>query len=102
MNSLTDESAKKPCAILVKMKNPLQTGAAILAILSERDIRVNTMHLHIVNADEGILIIHCMMENDRSRSMRHFLEKLKDVTELDLLQSRSSNLIKNTDTGSRI
>jgi hypothetical protein len=102
MNNLTDEFIKKPCAILVKMRNPLQTSAAILGILSERNIKVNTMHLHIENPEEGILIIHCMMENDRSRSMRHFLQKLKGVTELDLLQSRSSNLIKNTDTGSRI
>jgi hypothetical protein len=97
INNLNDEMLKRPFAFLIKIKNPLVTSSSILGILSERNVKVNTMHLHISGPEEGILIIHCLMEMDRGRAMRGFLEKIKGVTELELLQSRNSNLIKDTD-----
>jgi len=87
---------KKPCAFIIRMEQPLLTCARILGVLSERSIQVSTMNLHIISPDDGLLIIHCLMENDRMRSMKHFLEKYKGVAELELLSGRNSYLFKET------
>jgi hypothetical protein len=92
-----EDLLKRPCAFLMKIVNPLETSALILDTLSERGINVNTANLHNISREEGILIIHCMIETDRARSMRGFLEKLKGITELEYLHSRSSNLVKVSD-----
>jgi hypothetical protein len=94
MNGLMDDMIKKPCAFIIRMAQPLLTGSHIFGILAERGIQVSTMNLHITSQGNGFLIIHCLMENDRMRSMRHFLEKYKGVMELEVLQGRNSNLFK--------
>jgi hypothetical protein len=89
---MTDEMAKRPCAFLVKIREPLLTQVEILKILSDRNVRVSTMHLHYQSRDEGILIIHCLIEKDRSRYIMHLLEKLKSVIGTELLEGKGSHI----------
>jgi hypothetical protein len=93
MTNLSDEMAKRPCAFVMKLKQPLPKSSEILVILSDRDIKVSTMHLHNHSDNDGILILHCLIEKDRSRYILHLLQKLKGVSELELLERKITNQI---------
>jgi len=91
---MTEDVLKKPCAFLIKMYLPLLTMVQILGFLRDRNIQVNTMHLQCFNEKEGILIIHCLIERDRVRHTKNQMKKIKGIGDLDILESRESNLIK--------
>jgi hypothetical protein len=46
------------------------------------------MQLYMVNAEEAVLILHCQLENDRLKYVQSRLEKLKEIIEIELLESR--------------
>jgi len=94
MNNLIDEVVKKPCAFIVRTHSPLRTQGAIVHFLLERLISVSYMHLQCLNDREGMLIIHCLLEKDRSRHVLHLMEKLKGVNQVELLENKTSNLVK--------
>jgi len=53
------------------------------------------MHLQFIREQEAILIIHCMIERDRTRRTAALLEKIKGIIGLELLESKATNLMKN-------
>ncbi len=53
------------------------------------------MHLQLIREQEGVLIIHCMIERDRIRRTATLMEKIKGIIGLELLESKSTNLMKN-------
>jgi hypothetical protein len=91
MNSPTDGIRKRPCAFIVKTHNPLQTLGEIVKILLERQISVSNMYLECFSDRQGILIIHCQLEKDRSRYVLHLLEKIKGIIEVELLENKTTN-----------
>ena len=94
MNNLTDELVRRPCAFIIRTQCPLQTQGEIVRLLLERQIRVSNMHLQCLNDRDGILIIHCLLEKDRSRYVLHLLEKIKGVNEVELLENKTTNMVK--------
>ncbi len=93
MGNLSDEIVKRPCAFVMKLKQPLLKISEIMVILSDRDIKVSTMQMHNHSEDESILILHCMIVKDRSRYILHLLQKLRGVSELELLERKITNPI---------
>jgi hypothetical protein len=94
MGYLIDDIIKRPCAFVLKVDRPLVTHREILGFLSDRKIRVSTIHLHCESDMEGILIIHCLIERDRIKHVQHQLEKIIGIRELEMLEAKGSNLIK--------
>src|SRR5580693_2197631 len=94
MNSLTDEMTKRPCAFIIGTQNPLLTQGEVVKFLMERMISVSNMHLQCLSDRQGILIIHCLLEKDRSRYVLHLLGKLKGVIEVELLENKTTNLVR--------
>ena len=94
MNSLTGEMTKRPCAFIIRTHNPLQTQGEVVRFLLDRQISVSNMHLQCLSDRQGILIIHCLLEKDRSRYVLHLLEKLKGVIEVELLENKTTNLVR--------
>ena len=94
MNSLADEITKRPCAYIIRTHNPLQTQGEVVKFLLERQIFVSNMHLQCLTDRQGILIIHCLLEKDKGRYVLHLLEKLKGVIEVELLENKTTNLVK--------
>jgi len=83
-----------PCAFILKISMPLQTLKGIVDFLLNRGVKLKSVNLHCMNDLEGILIIHCIMEKDKVRYTGQLLEKLKGITDVEILQARVSNLIK--------
>ena len=52
------------------------------------------MHLQCLTDRQGILIIHCLLEKDKNRHVQHLMEKLKGVIEVELLENKTTNLVK--------
>ncbi len=94
MNNLTEELTKRLCAFVIRTQNPLLTQGEVVKFLIERMISVSNMHLQCLSDRQGILIIHCLLEKDRSRYVLHLLEKLKGVIEVELLENKTTNLVK--------
>jgi hypothetical protein len=94
MNNPADEMVKRICAFIVRTHSPLQTQGEIVKLLLERRISVSNMHLQCLHDSDGILIIHCLLEKDRSRHMLHLLEKIKGVGDVELLENKTTNLVK--------
>ncbi|HTB26788.1 MAG TPA: hypothetical protein VK711_15560 [Puia sp.] len=95
MHPLTDETVKRPCAFIIRINRPLHTQVEIGKFLINRSISVSTMHLQFIREQEAILIIHCMIERDRTRRTAALLEKIKGIIGLELLESKATNLMKN-------
>jgi hypothetical protein len=95
MHPLNDETVKRPCAFIIRINRPLHTQCEVGAFLINRSISISTMHLQIIREQEGVLIIHCMIERDRIRHTATQLEKIKGIINLELLESKSINLMKN-------
>jgi hypothetical protein len=75
-----------PCVFIIKISMPLLTLKGIVDFLLNRSIKMKSVNLHCVNDLEGILIIHCIMEKDKLRHTGSLLEKLKGVTEVEILK----------------
>jgi hypothetical protein len=83
-----------PCAFVIRISMPLLTLREIIDFLLNRSVSLKSMNLHCISDMEGILLIHCGMENDKIRHTGQLLEKMKGVMGVDVLQARVSNLIK--------
>ena len=95
MYHLVDETIKRHCAFVIRINNPIRTLGEIGKFLINRSISVSTMYLQFIGEQEGVLIIHCMIERDRIRHTAALLEKIKRIIELKLLESKAINLTKN-------
>ena len=92
---MNDEMVKRPCAFIIRINRPLHTLGEIGKFFTDRSISVSTMHLQFIREQDGILIIHCMIERDRIRHTAALLEKINGITGFELLESKSINLMKN-------
>jgi hypothetical protein len=94
MNNLTEELIKRPCAFVIRSHSPLLTQCEVVKFLLERQISVSNMHLQCLHDRDGMLIILCLLEKDRSRYVLHLLEKIKGVNEVELLENKTTNLVR--------
>jgi hypothetical protein len=94
MSLWLDESIKRPCAFVMRINRPSLTSRKILDQLHERKIRIDSLNLHCVSDMEGILIVHCLIERHRVKYVHNQLEKVDGIIELELLESKVSNLWK--------
>jgi hypothetical protein len=60
----------------------------------DRGIRLETMQQYLVNKDEALLILHCTIEKDRVKYIQTRMERLKGIIELELLESKASQMVK--------
>ena len=94
MSTLTDEIIKRPCAYVIRINRALPTSRKILDLLIDRNIKVENINLHTISDIEAVLIINCMIEHDRIRHVTGKLEKVQGIIEIELLESKASNLWK--------
>ena len=94
MSGICSEMVRKPCAFVIRINRPLWTARKILDLLIDRNIKVENMVLHDTNETEALLVIHCIIEHDRVRHTMHQLEKVPGTIEIELLESKISNLWK--------
>ena len=73
---------------------PLQVARDILEFLLHRDILLETMQMQSVGGGEAILILHCLVERDRIKHIHRGLEKMNGILNVELLESRTSNIGK--------
>jgi hypothetical protein len=91
---IVEEGLRKPCAFIIRIKNPLHTLILISTFLIERKIQIETMQQNMLNDDEAILILHCKIERDRIKHTQYNLEKLKGINELELLESKGTQMVR--------
>jgi hypothetical protein len=94
LSDLTVEMVKRRCAFVIKVEAPLQALKTISDFLTDRRIQIETLTMHTLGDGEATLLMHCLVEKDRIKHIQNSLEKMKGILELDLLESRASNLIK--------
>ena len=73
---------------------PLQSVKDILEFLLHRKILLETMQMHGAGAGEAILILHCLIEKDRVKHIRHSLSKMDGIISVELLEGKTSNMVK--------
>jgi hypothetical protein len=88
---------KRPCAFVMRLNSPLHTQVEILKFFIDRAISVSSMNLQSIHDREGILILHCVIERDRIRRTVRLLEKIKGIIEMELLESKGTNMVKDYD-----
>jgi acetolactate synthase small subunit len=91
---MTVELINKPCAFVIRMEMPLVTLQRIIELLYDRKIKMETMQVHSLDTGDAILIMHCQVERDRIKHTQQCLEKMKGVLQLELLESKGSNVVK--------
>jgi len=85
---------KRPCAFVIRLNSPLHTQGEILKFFINRAISVSMMNLQCIHDREGVLILYCLIERDRIRRTVRLLEKIKGIIEMELLESRGTNMVK--------
>lgn len=94
MSCIITESVRKACSLVIKIDMPLQTTKEILEFLLHRKILLETMQMHGVGGGEGILIVHCLIEKDRIKHVQQSLSKMNGILSVELLEGRTSNMVK--------
>ncbi len=89
-----DEITKRPCAYIIRTHNPLQALGELVKLLQDRLMNVTNMHLQSLTDRQGIIIIHCLLEKDKCRYVLHIIEKLDGVIEVELLENKTTNLVR--------
>ena len=73
---------------------PLKIAKDIMEFLLHRDILLESMQMQGVGDGEAILILHCQVERDRVKRVQQGLEKMNGILSVELLENRTSNLVK--------
>jgi hypothetical protein len=95
MSHLSVEFVKKSCAFVLRIELPLSTMRGIMEFFADRKIYVESMQMQMIEGGEARLCIYCLVEKDRVNHTKAALEKMRGVVELQLLETRESNLVKN-------
>jgi len=88
MQSLASACFKKNCAFIIRIEFPLETLERITQLLSARKIVVESLQMQNVNSGEATLILHCLVERDRTKHFRRILEKIQGIITVALLESK--------------
>jgi hypothetical protein len=94
MSCLLVEVVKKACSFVIRIDMPLPVTRDILEFLLRRNILLEAMQMQGVGGGEAILILHCLVEKDRVKHIQQGLEKMNGILNVDLLESRTSNIVK--------
>lgn len=79
---------------MLRIELPLSTMQRIMEFFADRKIYAESMQMQMVEGGEARLWIYCLVEKDRVHHTRAALEKMRGVIELQLLETRESNLVK--------
>lgn len=94
MSLLLAEVVRKACSFVIRIDMPLLVTRDILEFLLRRNILLETMQMQGVGDGEAILILHCLIEKDRVKHIHQGLEKMNGILNIELLESRISNIGK--------
>ena len=94
MSHLSVEFVKRSCAFVLIIELPLKTMQQIIEFFADRKIYVESMQMQMVEGGEARCCIYCQVEKDRVHHTQTALEKMRGVLELQLLETRESNLVK--------
>lgn len=94
MSYLHAEFIKRNCAFIIKMDEPLQTIERLMDFFSTRKIFVDSLQMQMVEGGEAKLSVYCLIEKDRITHIRHALEKMRGILELQLLENKETNTMK--------
>jgi len=86
------EEIRKACSFVIRIDMPLQAAKDVLEFLLHRKIVLETMQMQNVGGGEAILILHCQVEKDRIRHVQQGLEKMNGILNVELLESKTSNM----------
>jgi len=88
------EVVRRGCSFVIRIDMPLKIAKDILEFLLHRDILLESMQMQGVGGGDAILILHCLVERDRVKRVQQGLEKMNGILSVELLESRTSNLVK--------
>jgi hypothetical protein len=88
MNQLTIEVIKRPCALVLHIREPMDTVRRLAMFFEERHITVNTLNMHRYKSGDATLIVHCHIEKDRIPRTVQLLEQMPGITELERMEGR--------------
>ena len=94
MTTTAPEIIKRACSFVIRIDTPLQITKDILEFLIHRRILLQTMQMHGIGGGEAILILHCLVEQDRLKHVQRALQKTDGILSVELLESRISNMVK--------
>ena len=78
----------KPCAFILTIRTPLSGMQAICKLLLEKEVKVESMQLLIIENGTGRLVVNCKLVKDRTAYIGQCLEKLDDVLEAEWINLR--------------
>jgi len=94
MSCVLAEVVRRACSFVIRIDMPLKIAKDIMEFLLHRNILLESMHMQGVGDGEAILILHCLIEKDRVKRIQQGLEKMNGILSVELLESKTSNLVK--------
>jgi hypothetical protein len=94
MSCILAEVVRRACSFVIRIDMPLAIAKDILEFLLHRNILLESMQMQGVGGGEAILILHCLVEKDRVQRLQQGLEKMNGILSVQLLESKTSNLVK--------
>jgi len=88
MSLLRIAIAKRNCAFIIRMEDPVQTLKRVLDMAYDQGIKIELMQMHAMSSSEARLSLHCQIDKEKIKQARNCLEKMKGIVELELLESR--------------
>lgn len=86
MNLLKADVAKRSCAFVMHIADPVETLRKLALFFQDRRIAIDNLQMHRYRSGEATLVIHCQVEKDRIARTVDLLENLPGVMELELLK----------------
>jgi ACT domain-containing protein len=87
MNWLRATFVMRHCAFIIKMEEPMQTLKRLLDFICEKNIRIELMQMYPLAHGEAKMSLHCLVDKEKIKHVRHCLEKMKGILELELLET---------------
>ena len=94
MSCSLGEVVRRGCSFVIRIDMPLKIAKDILEFLLHRNILLESMQMQRVGGGQAILNLHCVVERDRVKRVQQGLEKMNGILSVELLENRTSNMVK--------
>jgi|HubBroStandDraft_5_1064220.scaffolds.fasta_scaffold1157283_1 hypothetical protein len=95
MSYLTVEFVKRTCVLIMRIELPLGTMEKLMDLFVIRKIYVESLQMQMMEGGVANLLVNCLIEKDRIQHTRHLIEKMSGVLDLQILESKDTNTVKN-------
>jgi hypothetical protein len=77
------EVAKKPCAFVLNIIEPLETVIRVILLFSEKGTIIEKMQMHRLRTGDAILIVHCLVEKESFADMEKKLGSIEGIGKIE-------------------